>query len=357
MAIDKTNATGSMPQGMTMDLRSLDALRAKAGQDPKGAAMAAAKQLESLFMQELMKSMRNTTMKSDLMENSGSEMGTEMLDSEFAARMSGQPGGLSSAIVRQLERSFAAQAGQPLSNGPDRFKSRLVGDPSAEGTQPSSRITSFTDTPGASATDLSTTSSRHLPASRRGAAAVAPASSAGAAEGVASAAEAAQAKAARPTGSKAEDFVRRHTEAAKAAEAVTGIPAAHAIGQAALESGWGRREIKNADGSTTHNIFGIKAGAGWTGKVSEVTTTEYVNGVPRRVTAKFRSYDSYEEAFVDHANLLKQSARYQQVIEKGKTAQGYAQGLQRAGYATDPAYAHKLASVINTTLRLQRAVT
>ena len=91
--------------------------------------------------------------------------------------------------------------------------------------------------------------------------------------------------------------------------------------------------------------------------MSEVTTTEYVNGVPRRVTAKFRSYDSYEEAFVDHANLLKQSARYQQVIEKGKTAQGYAQGLQRAGYATDPAYAHKLASVINTTLRLQRAVT
>ncbi|TAL21487.1 MAG: flagellar assembly peptidoglycan hydrolase FlgJ [Aquabacterium sp.] len=347
MAISKPTGAPGMPQGMSMDLRSLDALKAKAGQDPKAAATAAAKQLESLFMQELMKSMRNTTLKSDLMENSGSEMGTEMLDGEFAQRMSGLPNGLSSAIVRQLERSFSSQSGQPLTNGPDRFKSRLVGDPSADAMAPSS-------------TDLAATSSRHLPASRRSAAAVAPAGSAGAAEGVASAAEAAQARAttaARGSGSKAEDFVRRHTEAAKAAEAVTGIPAAHVIGQAALESGWGRREIRNADGSTTHNIFGIKAGAGWTGKVAEVTTTEYVNGVPRRVTAKFRSYDSYEEAFVDHANLLKQSARYQQVIEKGKTAQGYAQGLQRAGYATDPAYAHKLASVINTTLRLQRAVT
>ena len=154
-----------------------------------------------------------------------------------------------------------------------------------------------------------------------------------------------------------QSFVQRHQQAARAAEAATGIPAANLIGQAAHETGWGRHEIRNKDGTPSHNLFGIKAGAGWTGKVAEVTTTEYVNGVARKVTAKFRSYGSYEEAFTDHARLLTRSPRYARVVSEGETARGYAQNLQRAGYATDPAYADKLTRVINTTLRLQRAVT
>jgi len=79
--------------------------------------------------------------------------------------------------------------------------------------------------------------------------------------------------------------------------------------------------------------------------------------VPRRVTAKFRAYESYEEAFKDHARLLSQSPRYSQTVAVADTARGYAQGLQKAGYATDPAYADKLTRVINTTLRLQKTVT
>ncbi len=117
---------------------------------------------------------------------------------------------------------------------------------------------------------------------------------------------------------------------------------------------WGKREIRANDGSNSHNLFGIKATACWKGKVAEVTTTEYIGGVARKVTAKFRAYDSYEEAFKDHARLLSQSPRYSQAMAQTDSVRGYAQGLQRGGYATDPAYADKLTQVINTALRLQQ---
>ena len=152
----------------------------------------------------------------------------------------------------------------------------------------------------------------------------------------------------------AESFVRKHQAAADAAERATGIPAANILGQAALESGWGKREIRAKDGSNSHNLFGIKATSNWTGKVAEVTTTEYIGGVARKVTAKFRAYDSYEDAFKDHARLLSQSPRYSQAVAQADSVRAYAQGLQRGGYATDPAYADKLTQVINTALRLQQ---
>ena len=94
---------------------------------------------------------------------------------------------------------------------------------------------------------------------------------------------------------------------------------------------------------------------GWTGKVAEITTTEYINGEPKKVTAKFRAYNSYEESFRDYARLISDSPRYAQVRPQTGSVQAYASGLQRAGYATDPDYANKLSRAINTTLRLQRA--
>jgi len=102
-------------------------------------------------------------------------------------------------------------------------------------------------------------------------------------------------------------------------------------------------------------VFGIKAGPGWKGATTEITTTEVIGGQARKVTAKFRAYGSYEESFQDYAQMMKNNPRYAKVVESGANAQGFAKGLQRAGYATDPAYADKLTRMINTTLRLQRA--
>lgn len=304
------NTQSSRLQGLTTDLKSLGQLKGSAAADPKSGMKEAARQLESLFMNELIKSMRATTMNSGMMENAGTEMGTSMLDTQLSSQLSGLPGGLSDMILKQLERQMGGTQAPGKTSAPSTVNlSVQPADTPATTTRPRAEKAEWSRLPGTSA----------------------------------------------PTAS--ERFVLRHTEAAKAAEAETGIPAAHILGQAALESGWGKRDIRMPDGSSSHNLFGIKAGPGWKGKVAEVTTTEYVNGEPRRVTAKFRAYDSFEDSFKDHARLLTQSPRYQQTVAQGGTASGYANGLQRAGYATDPQYADKLTRVINTTLRLQRAIT
>jgi flagellar protein FlgJ len=114
---------------------------------------------------------------------------------------------------------------------------------------------------------------------------------------------------------------------------------------AALESGWGRHPIKTAGGADSHNLFGIKAGASWQGAVSETATTEFVGGEAVSTRARFRAYPDHASAFRDYANLLASNPRYQGVLGAGADAQAFAQGLARGGYATDPAYADKLARV------------
>jgi flagellar protein FlgJ len=152
---------------------------------------------------------------------------------------------------------------------------------------------------------------------------------------------------ARGVGSdKVAAFVDRLAAPAQAASAATGIPARFIIGQAALESGWGKREIRNTDGSSSHNVFGIKATSDWTGKTASAVTTEYVNGKPQKVVEKFRAYDSYEDALTDYASVLKSNPRYAPVVEASRDAAGFAHGMQKAGYATDPQYAKKLISIM-----------
>jgi peptidoglycan hydrolase FlgJ len=272
--------------------RSLDALRAGAARDPKAAVKEAARQFETLFMNELMKSMR-ASVGTGALDNSASEMGTQMLDAQYAAKLSGLPGGLADMIARQLERQIGATVGVSTASA---AVPQLTHPTIKPATEP--RI---------------------------------------------------------PQRAYAEDFVRRHSAAAQAAERETGIPAAFILAQAAHETGWGRKQITNADGTPSHNLFGIKAGGAWQGKTTEITTTEYIDGRARKVKDGFRAYANVEESFVDWARLIKNSPRYAGVVQGGADAQAFAQGLQRAGYATDPAYGDKLERMINTTLRLQRA--
>jgi flagellar protein FlgJ len=143
------------------------------------------------------------------------------------------------------------------------------------------------------------------------------------------------------------EFQQRVGKHADEASRETGIPAKFMLGQAALESGWGKREMFNADGSKSHNLFGIKATAGWKGKTVDAVTTEYVNGVPTAKREKFRAYDSYADSFRDYAKLLSKNPRYENVLAQTTDASSFAKGLQRAGYATDPHYASKLTRIIN----------
>ena len=141
-------------------------------------------------------------------------------------------------------------------------------------------------------------------------------------------------------------FVSKMSRAANIASQQSGVPARLILSQAALESGWGRREIKGEDGSPTYNLFGIKVGSYWKGKVVNVMTTEYENGVPRKVVQPFRAYSSYEEAFADYARLLGDSPRYEGVATASTEIEA-ARRIQQAGYATDPRYAEKLIGIMS----------
>jgi flagellar protein FlgJ len=114
---------------------------------------------------------------------------------------------------------------------------------------------------------------------------------------------------------------------------------------AALESGWGQRPLADAAGATSHNLFGIKAGPSWDGAVNEAATTEYVGGAAIATRARFRAYPDQASAFRDYADLLLANPRFRGALGAGADAHAFAAGLARGGYATDPAYADKLAKV------------
>ena len=292
--------TAAARQALAVDGRSLNSLKAQASQGDaqatKDATLEAAKQLESLFMRELIKSMREATMKSGLLEGAEGNLASDLFDQQLSVQMAGQPGGLAEAIQRQLSRQLGGDGQTTLVPG-----STLSMDVSLrKATPPPDNL-----------------------------------------------------RAASPKGR--DDFVQHHRAAAERVAQSSGIPASFMLGQAGHETGWGRSEIRHKDGSNSFNLFGIKAGKGWSGKVAEVTTTEYINGTPRKVVAKFRAYDSFEESFRDYARLINENPRYEKAREKTHSAVAYATELQKAGYATDPQYATKLSRAIQSTQGVARA--
>ncbi|MDT7836187.1 flagellar assembly peptidoglycan hydrolase FlgJ [Aquabacterium sp. OR-4] len=314
-----SQAAGSSPAAaastrgnrLASDSRNLDGLRNAAAKDPKTAAREAATQFEALFMQQVLKSMRAASQSSGMLDNEASKLGTEMLDAQLATGSAGRPGGLADLIARQLERQMGVT---PSSTPANSQLSSLRAHPAG----------------GSTAATGSTA-----------AAAAANGTAVAGAPGVPSKAVL--------------GFVQQHGAAARSAEAASGIPASFMIAQAAHETGWGAKEIIGRDGTASNNLFGIKAGASWKGPTVDVTTTEYVNGQAQKVVQKFRAYASHAESFADYARLIGDSPRYAAVRAAGGDASAFAQGLQNAGYATDPAYASKLARVIQTTQRAQRA--
>ncbi|MCI2246310.1 flagellar assembly peptidoglycan hydrolase FlgJ [Xanthomonas sp. PPL568] len=159
-----------------------------------------------------------------------------------------------------------------------------------------------------------------------------------------SAAAAANAAAASLGERTPEGFVAKIWNHAQKAAQELGVDARALVAQAALETGWGRRGISRGDGASSNNLFGIKA-TGWDGDRVTTGTHEYVDGVKQSQTADFRAYSSPAESFADYVRLLKTNPRYQQALKAGTDIRGFAQGLQRAGYATDPAYAAKIAAI------------
>lgn len=141
-------------------------------------------------------------------------------------------------------------------------------------------------------------------------------------------------------------FVDQMRSAAEVAAAESGLPMKLILSQAALESGWGQRQILHQDGRPTYNLFGIKAGSSWNGPVAEIMTTEFLQGRKVKMQQPFRAYHSYEESFADYARLISSQKRYAAVLE-ATSAEEAAYRIQEAGYATDPKYAQKLISIMS----------
>lgn len=132
---------------------------------------------------------------------------------------------------------------------------------------------------------------------------------------------------------------------ARQAAARLGVAPELVQAHAALESGWGQRPLRTESGASSHNLFGIKASSQWQGATGDATTTEYVNGAPLKTRERFRAYPDAASAFQDYARVLLENPRYRGALNTGNDAQAFAEGLARGGYATDPAYAAKLARI------------
>ncbi|WP_426211685.1 flagellar assembly peptidoglycan hydrolase FlgJ [Massilia sp. TWP1-3-3] len=307
----------------SIDLSSKFALDTKGMGDLKQSAKAgspealkgAATQFEAMFINMMMKSMREATPQDELTGSEQTKMFTGMLDQQMSQNMAKRGVGLADMLIRQL--SSQAAGTQAL----------------AIGGEPTGRSPTPTPTPTPT-----------LEAMMSAPAALAAPAAAGAPSGVTHAASG------RIQAPHVRAFQEKLAVHAQEAERSTGIPAKFMLSQAALETGWGKREIRHQDGSSANNLFGIKAGPGWKGKVATAVTTEYVNGVPQTRVEKFRAYDSYADSFKDYAKLITNNPRYEKVLANAKDAAGFAQGLQQAGYATDPQYAAKLSRIIKHNL-------
>jgi flagellar protein FlgJ len=301
--------TNDLTAKLALDTKGLGDLKQSARAGAPEALKSAATQFEAMFINMMMKSMRDATPQDGMLDNQQTKMFTSMLDQQMSQNLAKRGIGLADVLTRQL--SVQASGAQALGIG---------GEPIL---------------PGAGAMPAGLDASRLLntPGALLAPSAAPPVTASG--------------KPQAPHVRSFQDKLGAHAEEASRA---TGIPAKFMLGQAALESGWGKREIRNADGSSSHNLFGIKAGPGWKGKVATAVTTEYVNGVPQTRVEKFRAYDSYADSFKDYAKLLSSNPRYEKVLASAGDASSFAHGLQRAGYATDPLYAAKLTRIIKNSL-------
>lgn len=313
-----TPSAGVLDQRLSLDVQGVDALRRTVRSSPQEGMKQASKQFEVMFMQMVLKSMREATPAEGMFSSQQEKMYTSMLDQQLAQNLSGRGLGLAEAMFAQLNRTAGGDGAGTTAGAVPAEK--LLGAPAAlapkaasvfETGQPASA--SFSRKPDLTVYETAT-------------------------------AQASLSRSVLPQ-AHVEQFVSRMLPAAQQASQASGVPAQLIMAQAALESGWGRREIRMEDGSSSFNVFGIKADRSWKGPVAESTTTEYVNGVAQKTRASFRAYGSYEEAFTDYARFLTTNPRYANVLATDNPAEA-AHGLQRAGYATDPAYGGKLVRIM-----------
>lgn len=306
---------------LAVDAKGLADLRREVRGNSAAANREVARQFEALFMQTVLKAMRDATPQDGIFDSEQTRFFQSMHDQQLVQNLAARGGGigLAALIEKQLSRNLAPpmDAGLPVAKAAE--------------------TTSFPSPAATSAALSAPVALSALPGRI------------GAAEEVSQPAPGRHTKA---TG-LAQDFVDRVWPHAFEASRQTGIPAHFIIAQAALETGWGKSEPRLPDGSRSHNLFGIKAGRDWEGPTVEAVTREVEGGIEQRQRASFRVYASEAEAFQDYARLMTVRPRYA-AVPGTQDAASFARKLQQAGYATDPLYADKLVRIIDGSLLRRR---
>lgn len=315
------------------DLNQLDELRRKAQKDPHKALEQVAHQFEAIFMQMLLKEMRqsNTAFESkdSPMNNRYVKNYQQMYDKQLSLDLSKSGSlGLADLIVQQLdpESSNMIPASQLRGgNRSEQFKMPEAND--------LSRMGKVSEKTGK---DIA-----HTPVE-----AFQPRRFYGQPSELATPAKPITATKRQQFASE-QQFVQHLMPLAKKIAAPAGISPLAVVAQAALETGWGKRVMDSAPAQSSHNLFGIKASGSWAGPTAKVNTLEYRDGVAKPQLEKFRAYASYEDSLKDYVSLL-QKPRYQGALQQGKDPSAFAEQLQQAGYATDPNYADKIKRILNS---------
>ncbi|WP_028917084.1 flagellar assembly peptidoglycan hydrolase FlgJ [Pseudoxanthomonas sp. J35] len=310
-----------------------------------------ARQLEGQFAQMLVKSMRDASFGDALFPGENRTF-RDLYDQRLAQALTEGKGlGLAPMIARQLARqSGAAETQAPPAPdariGPTRAAAAYARTDAATAAPVATAVDRALDLIAGREAEGASDGASPLDALVQRLMAAPRAALASAREPDPAAAAAAEQAAAGFAPRSPERFVAGIWHHAQAAARELGVDARALVAQAALETGWGRRQIQRADGGSAHNLFGIKA-AGWRGERATASTHEYVDGVRRRETAQFRAYASPAESFADYVRLLKENPRYRQALQSGGDVGRFARALQQAGYATDPSYAAKIAAIAN----------
>jgi flagellar protein FlgJ len=286
------------------DPQAIASLRSRAQQDPQAALREVARQFEALFLQELLKGMRNTSLGEGLFESDQTKTFQEMSDRQLASDLAGKGAGL--GLADMLVQQLGGEGSAPRSNGNGLAARQLV-------------------------SPIGTANQRQQEGSM----------AAGQSVGEPLAPVAAEWQPATP-----EAFVRDLWPHAERAAGELGVAPEVLIAQAALETGWGRGVSRHTDGSSSNNLFNIKADRRWQGDSVKISTLEYRDGIAVRERAAFRAYPSHAESFDDYVDFLRTNPRYSEALANSSDPQRYVESLQAAGYATDPAYAKKIGAIL-----------
>lgn len=279
------------------DFSGLNEMRANARVDPQASLKQVAKQFEGIFIQMMLKSMRAASMGDAIFDSDQSKLYRDMFDKQVALDMANSKGiGIADSLVRQLGRnSEKTSKPENLTVMPNIERKQPIGGNVLPPIVP--KINAVSDD--------------------------------------------------KTQFNSSEEFTQHILPHAKKAAEELGVSPLVLVSQAALETGWGKAVTRNPDGSSSFNLFNIKAGNNWDGDTVIKSTLEYDNGLAKHEKASFRAYDSYADSFDDYVDFLRTNSRYGDALRNQGDDQLFIKGLHKAGYATDPNYSDKILNIFN----------